>query len=83
MDELKLQTGADGAPADGAKGKRTLTEDEKIIVLMRRCGHHLHHIAKNADDAQQMIATLSERERHALYVLLKKVYSTFRQDTTK
>lgn len=48
-----------------------MAADDKVISLLRRCGHHLRHNAGNTG-SEQLLAVLSEEEKETLIVLLKK-----------
>lgn len=46
-----------------------MTIDDKVISLLLKCGHHLHH---NTDRGNADISFLSEEEKHEFISLLKK-----------
>lgn len=48
------------------------TIDERILVLMRRCGHHLHHNAGHDTNAAALFDMLTEEEKASLEVILQK-----------
>ncbi len=48
--------------------------DEAVILLLRKCGHYLHHNvgADRGEAAQELLAALSKPEKETLLSLLKK-----------
>ena len=62
---------ADGsrAPADHAPAEEK--KEEKLIVLLRRCGHFLHHSA-GTEDTASLLNALTTEERATLEGLLEK-----------
>lgn len=50
-----------------------MTIDDKVIALLRKCGHYLHHNkGKDNFDSEQSLSFLSNDEKHELITLLKK-----------
>lgn len=49
-----------------------MTIDDKVISLMRGCGHHLHHNMDENSSSEQMLSCLSPDEKKELISLLKK-----------
>lgn len=48
-----------------------MTVDEKIVVLLRRCGHHLHHNVKSDSAVNDLVSFLSESEKEEFIHLLE------------
>lgn len=48
-----------------------MAPEDAVIMLMRKCGHYLHHHGANASNAQ-LLSTLSDAEKRELIALLKK-----------
>jgi hypothetical protein len=48
-----------------------MTVDDKVIALMRGCGHYLHH-SMGAENSKELLLMLSEDEKRVLCSLLKK-----------
>lgn len=48
------------------------TMEGRVIALLRRCGHHLHHNAGRGADSAQLLSFLSEEEKESLAALLEK-----------
>ena len=46
--------------------------DEKMIILLRRCGHFLHHNVDRNRDIAPLVEALSAEERTTLEALLEK-----------
>lgn len=57
------------APADHAPAEEK--KEEKLIVLLRRCGHFLHHSA-GTEDTASLLNALTTEERATLEGLLEK-----------
>lgn len=58
---------------------RELPVEERIIRLMRKCGHYLHHSVnpKEADN-NQLLSALNEQEKAELETLLQKCISEWK-----
>ena len=52
--------------------KADMTIDDKVISLMRGCGHYLHHSMGEDSSSEQMLSCLSHEEKKELISLLKK-----------
>lgn len=52
----------------------SMPTDEAVIMLLRKCGHYLHHNAGHGGniDAARLLSALSEDEKTELIMLLKK-----------
>ncbi|MGN0572261.1 MAG: hypothetical protein ACI4K9_08790 [Candidatus Fimenecus sp.] len=46
--------------------------DEKGIVLLRKCGHFLHHSVSRYDDTSSLLKALTAEEKNTLETLLEK-----------
>lgn len=46
--------------------------DENMIMLLRKCGHFLHHSVGRDQDITPMLNALTPEERSILEILLKK-----------
>jgi hypothetical protein len=51
-----------------AHGREDMTIDDKLISLLRDCGHYLHH----AEGGHELTAGLSDEDKKELIMLLKK-----------
>ena len=51
-----------------------LPPDEAVLVLLRKCGHYLHHNVGHGDavDSAALLSALSEEEKQTLVTLLTK-----------
>lgn len=70
-DALKCGRGAEyfgGREGDSS----SLTAEERILVLLRRCGHHLHHNAGRDASADRLIGMLTAEEKASLEAILQK-----------
>ena len=45
--------------------------DDAVILLMRKCGHYLHHHSADAS-GEALLSALSEAEKNELIALLEK-----------
>lgn len=55
-----------------------MTLEEKTVVLMRRCGHHLHHNASGKTvDSAELLRALSDEEKETLASLLEKCLNSW------
>lgn len=62
------------------QAKAPESADDALLMLMRRCGHHLHHnVRGNSVDAKTLLAVLSEEEKQQLTALLKKCVDSWKQ----
>lgn len=50
----------------------SMTTEEQILVLLRRCGHHLHHNAGHDTKADILVGMLTEEEKASLEAILQK-----------
>lgn len=50
----------------------SMTADERILVLLRRCGHYLHHNAGHDTNAAALVGMLTAEEKDSLEVTLQK-----------
>lgn len=50
----------------------SMTIDERILVLLRRCGHHLHHNAGHDTNDAALVDILTAEEKTSLEVILQK-----------
>lgn len=50
----------------------SMTTEERILVHLRRCGHHLHHNAGHDTDAAALFDMLTAEEKASLEVILQK-----------
>lgn len=46
--------------------------EEKMIALLRKCGHYLHHNVGRNGDVAPLLSALSPEERSTLEALLEK-----------
>lgn len=49
-----------------------LNSEDKLLVLLRQCGHFLHHNVGNTADTADLFNALSPQERQTLETLLAK-----------
>lgn len=51
-----------------------MTPDEAVIVLMRKCGHYLHHNMGESSSLteKELLSVLSDAEKNDLITLLNK-----------
>lgn len=79
-DEPGCATGKERFGIKRAQGERAAAQpegaDAKLIVLLRKCGHFLHH---NAPGGAATASGLSEQERQTLEALLEKCLANLRQ----
>lgn len=54
------------------KDESTLTAEERILSLLRKCGHYLHHNAGHDVDAAVLIGMLTGEEKSELEAILQK-----------
>ena len=73
VDDLKCGKGAKllGLRRE-EKNLDELPAEERVLVLLRKCGHYLHHNAGRDADPVALFGGLSEEEKSALELLLKK-----------
>lgn len=75
-DNLRCRRGREhfGIKDEGAghHEHRPMHPEEKIIVLLRKCGHYLHHNAGRGGDTAPLLNALTADERNTLEVLLEK-----------
>ena len=70
-------------PADNPRcpnGKEyfgTGSADEKAVVLLRKCGHFLHHSIGRGGDASHLMDALTETEKAELESLLEKCLNSW------
>lgn len=53
----------------GVAGHGAPEGEDKVITLLRRCGHTLHH----GGDGEKMISNLTKEEKEQLIALLEKL----------
>lgn len=79
---LGCPTGKEHFGVKDAPGKRPAAQpegaDAKLIVLLRKCGHFLHHNAPGGDSAP-LVSGLDEQERQTLEALLEKCLANWQQ----
>jgi len=51
--------------------------DERLIVLLRRCGHFLHHNIGREGDTAPLLSALTDDERATLESLLEKCLNSW------
>lgn len=63
-------------------GKEPETLDEKVIVMLRKCGHYLHHNAGHGEAAARIAPpeSMSDVEKIALCSLLEKCMQGWQKD---
>lgn len=61
-------------PAHHGPGAEPKTPEEKLLMLLRKCGHHLHHNLGHGEavDSAEMLKALSAEEKATLISLLEK-----------
>ena len=69
---IETKTGEDANHKHHIRDKSDATMEDKVISLMRRCGHYLHHNMRESDSSEQMLSALSDDEKKNLILLLKK-----------
>lgn len=73
VEQLSCPRGRDYfSVGDQRNGQRPAREDEKMIVLLRKCGHFLHHSVGMDGDTAPLASALSPEERASLEALLEK-----------
>lgn len=50
----------------------SMTIEERILVLLRKCGHHLHHNAGHDTNAAALVDVLTAEEKNSLETILQK-----------
>lgn len=52
-----------------------MNENDKVIILLRKCGHYLHHNVGHGEnvDSAKLLETLSDEEKEVLISLLEKL----------
>lgn len=63
--------GEENREGRGERGGRGSGTEDEVIVMIRRCGHYLHHNAAG-EDGGKLSACLSDKEKKELTELLKK-----------
>ncbi len=79
--ELGCPTGKEHFGVKDAQGERPAapeSADARLIVLLRKCGHFLHHNVRGGDSAP-LLRALSEQERQTLETLLEKCLANWQQ----
>lgn len=66
-----------------AKKPEELTVEDQILILLRRCGHYLHHYAGSDVNSAGLLAGLEKNEKAALAVLLQKCQESWRQEQSE
>lgn len=61
-------------PSASAQPSANASADDAVLLLMRRCGHYLHHNAGHGEavNSAELLSSLSEAEKRQLAELLKK-----------
>lgn len=54
--------------------------EENVIILLRKCGHFLHHNAGHDADVSRLENVLTEEEKSVLKTLLKKCLNGWEKD---
>ena len=54
------------------RGNRPAGPEEKLLVLLRKCGHFLHHSVGRDGDTAPLLRALTPEEKLILETLLKK-----------
>lgn len=49
-----------------------VNSEEKIIILLRKCGHFLHHNVGRDENVEPLLNALTSEERKTLEMLLEK-----------
>ncbi len=52
-----------------------MSDKEKVLSLLRKCGHYLHH--SNNLNVNQLFAALSKQQLQQLFCLLKITYDNW------
>lgn len=50
----------------------SMTPEERILILLRKCGHHLHHNVGHDTDAAALVNMLTTEEKTSLEEILQK-----------
>lgn len=69
---IEAEAGQEGHRHGHAHDRADMTIDDKVISLMRGCGHYLHHHMNEDISSEQMLSVLSNEEKKDLISLLKK-----------
>lgn len=77
MEHFGIKADGKNGPGPGGRGMQNLSEmkpEDAVIMLMRQCGHYLHHNVGHggAVDTGKLLEVLSEEEKQQLIALLKK-----------
>lgn len=72
-----------GDKGSGHRTARPVREDEKMIVLLRKCGHFLHHNVGMDGDTAPLVNALCPEERAALEALLEKCLESWNASAGK
>lgn len=60
--------------------ERPVNPEEKMILLLRKCGHFLHHSAGNGGDTAALTNALTPEERTTLETLLEKCLASWNKE---
>lgn len=50
----------------------SMSTEERLLVLLRGCGHHLHHNAEHDTNADALVGMLTAEEKASLEAILQK-----------
>lgn len=72
--------GAHGAhESHGSHGPHESRSEGKALMLLRKCGHFLHHSGDAVGDPAQLLSVLTEEERTQLETLLEKCLNSWQK----
>lgn len=72
--------GPHGAHAShGPHGPHESRPEEKALMLLRKCGHFLHHSGDAAGNPARLFSVLTEEERLQLETLLEKCLNSWQK----
>lgn len=54
--------------------------EEKALVLLRQCGHYLHHSAAHGEGSAALLSVLSAEEKASLEALLQKCLDAWKTE---
>lgn len=49
-----------------------MTTEDRVLQLLRKCGHYLHHNAGRDADSAALLSALSDEEKESLAALLSR-----------
>lgn len=79
QDDLRCPRGREYFGIRNESDRHPENPEEKTIVLLRKCGHFLHHNAGHDSNPARLLQALTEDERTTLESLLEKCLNNWHQ----